>query len=267
MTSSDPTAQQLTAHALQLGDRINTAGFEGQVLSNTPLAVRVGERGLAVMFRYGVAVLIGLSVQEEAEFLDKLKPRIFGAITPHEEEWAKIETAREAEEPIPVGGPILVKEFSLERLLIVSDALAKSVVLGRGEREVTNVFDIIEPFARELATSGKTSKSRTELLKLIGEALLAQHRVSGRVAVGEKPDVLWDRPDLERLYARLEDEYELSERVGTLNRKLEVIADTATTLADVVDTKRSLRLELVVILLIAVEVVIASYDIFARGGH
>jgi uncharacterized Rmd1/YagE family protein len=267
MTSSDPTAQQLTAHALQLGDRINTAGFEGQVLSNTPLAVRVGERGLAVMFRYGVAVLIGLSVQEEAEFLDKLKPRIFGAITPHEEEWAKIETAREAEEPIPVGGPILVKEFSLERLLIVSDALAKSVVLGRGEREVTNVFDIIEPFARELATSGKTSKSRTELLKLIGEALLAQHRVSGRVAVGEKPDVLWDRPDLERLYARLEDEYELSERVETLNRKLEVIADTATTLADVVDTKRSLRLELVVILLIAVEVVIASYDIFARGGH
>ena len=267
MTGSDTSAPQITAHALQLGDRINTAGFEGQVLSSTPLAVRVGESGLAVVFRYGVAVLIGLSAEEEAEFLDRLKPRIFGAITPHEEEWAKIQTAREAEEPIPVGGPILVKEFSLERLLIVSDALAKSVVLGRGEREVTSVFDIIEPFAHELATSGKTSKSRTELLKLIGAALLAQHRVSGRVAVGEKPDVLWDRPDLERLYARLEDEYELSERVETLNRKLAVIADTATTLADVVDTKRSLRLELVVILLIAAEIVIASYDIFARGGH
>ena len=267
MTSSDPNARQITAHALQLGDRINTAGFEGQVLASTPLAVRVSESGLAVVFRYGVAVLIGLSAQEEAEFLEKLKPRTYGAITPHEEEWAKIETAREAEEPIPVGGPILVKEFSLERLLIVSDALAKSVVLGRAERDVTNVFDIIEPFARELATSGKTSKSRTELLKLIGEALLAQHRVSGRVAVGDKPDVLWDRPDLERLYARLEDEYELSERAETLNRKLAVIADTATTLADVVDTKRSLRLELVVILLIAVEIVIASYDIFARGGH
>ena len=267
MTGSTPSARQIAAHALQLGDRINTAGFEGQILSSTPLAVRVGEGGLAVVFRYGVAVFIGLSVQEEAEFLDKLKPRIFGAITPPEEEWAKIETAGEAEEPIPVGGPILVKEFSIERLLIVSDALAKSVVLGRGEREVTNVFDIIEPFARELAQSGKTSKSRTELLKLMGEALLVQHRVSGRVAVGEKPDVLWDRPDLERLYARLEDEYELSERVETLNRKLTVISDTATTLADIVDTKRSLRLEIIVIVLIAVEVVIAFYDIFVRGGH
>jgi uncharacterized Rmd1/YagE family protein len=267
MTTPDPTAQQLTAHALLIGDRINTAGFEGQVLSSAPLTVRVGSNGLAVLFRYGVAVFIGLSVAEEAEFLEKLSARAFGKIKPPEEEWAKIQVAKEAEEPIPVGGPILVREFSLERLLVVSDALAKSVVLGRDEREVTNVFDTIEPFARELATFGKTSRNRTDLLKLMGNALLVQHRLSGRVAVSEKPDVLWDRPDLERLYARLEDEYELSERAETLNRKLAVIADTATTLADIVDTKRSLRLEIIVVFLIAFEIVVTFYEIYARNGH
>jgi uncharacterized Rmd1/YagE family protein len=267
MTNPDPTAQQLTAHALLLGDRINTAGFEGQVLSSAPLAVRVGANGLAVLFRYGVAVFIGLSAAEETEFLESLRARTFGRVTPHEEEWAKIQVAKEAEEPIPVGGPVLVREFSLERLLVVSDALAKSVVLGRDEREVTNVFDTIEPFARELANFGKTSRNRTDLLKLMGNALLVQHRLSGRVAVGEKPDVLWDRPDLERLYARLEDEYELSERAETLNRKLEVIADTASRLADIVDTKHSLRLEIIVIFLIAFEIVITFYEIYARQGH
>jgi uncharacterized Rmd1/YagE family protein len=267
MPAQDPNVQQLTAHALLLGDRINTAGFEGQVVSSAPLAVQVGSNGLAVLFRYGVAVFIGLSVTEEAEFRERLQARSFGKITPPEEEWAKIQVAKEAEEPIPVGGPILVREFSLERLLVVSDALAKSVVLGRDEREVTNVFDTIEPFARELANFGKTSRNRTDLLKLMGNALLVQHRLSGRVAVGEKPDVLWDRPDLERLYARLEDEYELSERAETLNRKLEVIADTASRLAEIVDTKRSLRLEMIVIFLIAFEVVIAFYEIYARQGH
>jgi uncharacterized Rmd1/YagE family protein len=267
MPDTNPTAPQLTAHALLIGDRINTAGFEGEVLSNTPLAVRVGASGVAVLFRYGVAVFIGMSAAEEADFLERLRVRSFGKIAPPEEEWAKIQVAKEAEEPIPVGGPILVREFSLERLLVVSDALSKSVVLGHDEREVANVFDTIEPFARELAQFGKTSRNRTGLLKLMGNALLVQHRVSGRVAVGEKPDVLWDRPDLERLYARLEDEYELSERVETLNRKLAVIADTASTLADIVDTKRSLRLEIVVIVLIAFEVVIAFYEIYARNGH
>jgi required for meiotic nuclear division protein 1 len=266
MTTQNPPVPGLNAHALQLADRINTAGFEGNVLSATPLAVRIGESGVAVVFRYGVVVFIGLSPQEETAFLDRLKPRLFGLINPHEEETAKIQVAREAEE-IPVGGPVLVREFSLERLLIVADALAKSVVLGRGERELANVFDTIEPFARELATLGRTSKSRTAMLKLLGEALLVQHRVSGRVAVGEKPDVLWDRPDLERLYARLEDEYELSERVDTLNRKLAVISETATTLADIIDTKRSLRLEIIVVILIAFEIVVAAYDVYMHIGH
>jgi uncharacterized Rmd1/YagE family protein len=264
---SEQASSRISAHALQIGDRINTAGFEGEILSNTPLAVRIGSTGLAVVFRYGVVVFLGLTADQEAEFLERLIPRTFGRISPHEEEWAKVQVAKEAEEPIPVGGPIVVREMSLERLLVVSDALAKSVVLGHDEREVANVFDTIEPFARELATSGQTSKSRTDLLKLLGNSLLVQHRVSGRVAVDEKPDVLWDRPDLERLYARLEDEYELSERVDILNRKLEVISDTATTLADIIDTKRSLRLELVVIFLIAFEVVVTGYEIFARSGH
>lgn len=267
MANSDSAAQQITAHALLIGDRINTAGFEGQILSTAPLAVRVGTNGLAVLFRYGVVVFIGLSPEEEADFLEKLRARTFGRITPPEEEWAKIQVAKEAEEPIPVGGPILVKEFSLERLLLVADALAKSVVLGRDEREVTNVFDTIEPFARELATFGKTSRNRTDLLKLLGNALLVQHRVSGRVAVGEKPDVLWDRPDLERLYARLEDEYELSERVETLNRKLAVIADTASTLADIIDTTRSLRLEIIIVVLIAFEIIVMFYELYARQWH
>jgi uncharacterized Rmd1/YagE family protein len=82
--------------------------------------------------------------------------------------------------------------------------------------------------------------------------------------VGDKPDVLWDRPDLERLYSRLEDEYELSERAETLNRKLSVIAETATTLSDILDTKRSVRLELIVIYLIAFEILVTFYEIYTR---
>src|SRR6185437_1089426 len=131
---ADQAPTQASIHALQIGDRINTAGFEGEVLSSTPLAVRVGRQGLAVVFRYGVVVFLGLTADQEAEFLERLSARTAGKITPREEEWAKVQVAKESEEPIPVGGPIQVREMSLERLLVVSDALAKSVVLGRDER-------------------------------------------------------------------------------------------------------------------------------------
>jgi len=40
----------------------------------------------------------------------------------------------------------------------------------------------------------------------------------GPVEISEKPDILWDKPQLERLYSRLEDEYELKERAESLDR-------------------------------------------------
>jgi len=262
------TQQRVHVHALHLGDRINTVGFEGDIVSAVPLAVRTGESGTAVLFRYGVAVLIGLTPEEEAAFLLKISSRIIGRLGVAEEERTLVEITAGADDQVSVGGPVTLGDMSLPRMLIVADVLAKSVALASDEREVTKVFGVIEPFAIELATRGRTRRNRTEILKLIGNALLVQHRVSGRVAVAEKPDALWDRYDLERLYARLQDEYELKERVETLDRKLTVVADTAETLADIIDTRRSLRLEVIVVLLIAIEIATSFYQIFiAKVPH
>jgi len=123
---------------------------------------------------------------------------------------------------------------------------------------------VIEPFARQLADKGRTPEGRRAILKHIGNALLVQHRVSGRVAVAEKPDAVWDRPDLERLYARLQDEYELKERADALSRKLALISGTAQMLTDIIDTKRSLRLEFIIVVLIAFEIIITAYQIMTH---
>src|SRR5579863_8060742 len=263
---NQPQLTRVTAHALHVGDRINTAGFEKEALSGVPLAVRAGHDGIAVLFRYGAAVFLNMTMEEEAAFLDRLLPRIGGRLTPPEEESATVELLGESEDQVASGGPIHVRDMSMARLLVVSDVLAKSVVLAHDEREVARVFERIEPFVRELASAGKFFRNRRGILKLIGEALLVQHNVAGRVAIAEKPDALWERPDLERLYARLEDEYELVERVETLNRKLQVVADTADTLADIIDTRRSLRLEIIIVILIAVEIVIGISQFLAVGG-
>ena len=230
--------KQVSAHAVLVGDRIDAASLEtGDALSTTPLAFRAGAKGLVVLFRYGVVVFFNMETKEEREYLRTLRGRIAAPLKSREDETATIEVA--AEDQIPPGGPIGAKDMSLERLLLVAYALADSVVLAHDEREVSAVFDSMEPFARELAERGRTPGGRRTILKHIGNALLVQHRVSGRVAVGEDPDVLWDRPDLERLYSRLKDEYELAERVEGLNGKIAVIAETARALTDLIDSARA----------------------------
>jgi uncharacterized Rmd1/YagE family protein len=103
-------------------------------------------------------------------------------------------------------------------------------------------------------------------LRHVGNALLVRQRVSGRVAVEEKPDVLWDRPDLERLYARLEDEYELKERATALHRKLDAVGATTQALTDLIDTARSLRLEMIIVILIVFEIVITVFQMLTGQG-
>jgi len=259
-----PPATRRKVHALLLGDRIDTSGLErADVLSTTPLAFRAGHDGVVTVFRYGVVVLFGMSLLEEDEVLHGLRGRIIRPVKLREDETATVEIAAEKDEQILPGGPILLKSITPEHMVVIADALAKSVVLARDEREVSSVIEVIEPFARQLADKGRTPEGRRAILKYIGNALLTQQRVSGRVAVAEKPDAVWDRPDLERLYARLQDEYELKERADALSRKLAVISETAQVLTDIIDTKRSLRLEFIIVVLIAFEIMIMTYQILA----
>jgi uncharacterized Rmd1/YagE family protein len=258
------SAEACLARAILLGDRIDTAGLEpADPLSAAPLAFRMDRSGFVAVFRYGVVVLAGLDPIKEDEALRGLQGRVVGPISAREEETARIEPAPGQEDRVDPDGVVRVGELTPDRLLVVADALAKSVGLAHAERQVDDVFDAIEPFARELSAGGRTVGGRRAMLRMIGSALLVQHRVSRRVAAGERLDILWDRPDLDRLYSRLEDEYELVERREALDRKLALIGEAAARFTDLIDTERSLRLELMVALLIVLEILITAVQIAA----
>jgi uncharacterized Rmd1/YagE family protein len=260
-----PAVSRNTIRALLLSERIDTSNLQrDNAVSNTPLAYRCGSDGLVTVFRYGVAVLFNLTSEQEAEALAALHFHLIRPAQTRDEETATIEVAPDKDEQILPGGPITLKMMTPESVIVIADALSKSVVLARNEREVASALDIVEPLARNLAETGRTPYGRRTILKHIGNALLVQHRVSGRVAVTEKPEVVWDRPDLDRLYGRLEDEYELKERAEILSQKLSVIAETAEVLTDIIDTRRSLRLEIIIVVLIAVEIVIGAYQFLPR---
>jgi uncharacterized Rmd1/YagE family protein len=260
---SSQSSPRISVRALLLGDHIDTAGLERpDILSTTPLAFRIEGHAFVVVFRYGVVVLFGMTPLQEDQIIQSLAGRIIGRYTRREQETTQIEIAPDKDEQITLSGTISLKALLPEHVLIIADAIATTVILARDERNVSAVFDVIEPLARELADHGRTPGGRRTILKHIGNALLVQQRVSGLVAVAEKPDVLWERPDLERFYARLEDEYELKERADLLTRKLAVISNTGRALTNIIDTERSLRLELMIVALILLSVIAAGYQIF-----
>jgi uncharacterized Rmd1/YagE family protein len=257
----DSKSTSLFAHAVLVSDRlvIDRSKY-AEVVSAAPFCYRRGD-GYVVVFRYGVIVLVGLTPEDEkgviAEFFSETPQS--AAI---EEERVGLEIHADKEEGASASGVFYIKELTVAHVLVLGDILAKSVALARYEREIASVFDTIEPAASTLAVSGRLPTARKALLQLIGSALLAQHRVSGRIAFAEKPDVLWEHPELSRFYGRLEDEYEIIERGTLLNGKVSVVGSAAETFTDLIDTARSARLELLIVILILAELVIGAVTLF-----
>src|SRR5262249_40667801 len=125
-----------TMHAILVGDRIDTTALERDEklpsVSALPLRVRAGAKGLAVVFRYGVVVFIGLTSAEQSEFLKNLRSRIAGPLRARdrEEETASVEISAEREDQIPPGGPIYVRDMAIERLLLAPHSLPAPAVLS-----------------------------------------------------------------------------------------------------------------------------------------
>jgi len=82
----------------------------------------------------------------------------------------------------------------------------------------------------------------------------------GRVEVTEKPEIVWDDPELDRLYERLATEYELRDRDRALSRKLDLISRTAETYLDLINARQTLRVEWYIVILIVMEIVLSLYE-------
>ena len=246
--------------ALLLGERIDTRGLDDpKPLATAPLALRCEPSGIAVVFRYGVVVLFLVSPSEERRLIDRLMTRVVEPYESPEVDELRVAIRGDAEEQIGVDGTLTLRDLAVERAQVVADALAKSLVLAHYETRIASIFDRIEPLAASLRRRGRPGSQGRFLLRHIGNVLSVQHKMVGRVETGEKPEVLWDHPALERLYMRLADEYELPERDRALDRKFEVISRTVETLLDLVTQSRNLRVEWYIVGLIVIELVLSVY--------
>jgi uncharacterized Rmd1/YagE family protein len=251
----------IAVRAIQLGERLDIKGLErDDAFSSDPLAFRTTSGGSVILFKSGAAVFVGLTPIEEEDLIRGLGSRIISPLAEREIEAAQLVIRPGDEELLSSSGALQLKSADPNRLLLVAEVLAVSVALAYDERRIAKAFEKIEPVAATLVKRKLPRGPQAELLEQIGEALLIQARMATRVDLDEKPDVLWDHPELERFWAKLVDEYDLPQRARAIDRKLVVIRETADTIVDLISTRTSHRLEWYVIFLISLEIGLTLFD-------
>jgi len=257
-----PGERRLQATAWVVGERIDSRELDLEpVLAASPLSARVGD-GLVVLFRYGVVVVFQLGDKERAEFFARLAPHVVRPLASPASDDAVLRADLERGDAIDADGVLVLADTSLERLQVVAQVLARSALLALYEREMERTLSSIEGPLNRLRHEGKSPRRARSILRQVGDVLVTEMRMVGRAEVGEKPEMLWERPDLDRLYVKLAEEYELQERHVALSHKLDLLARTHTTFLELLQNRRSLHVEWYIVILILVEIVILLYEMF-----
>jgi len=253
-----------TARAVYVADRIDLRVWRAEErLASNPLAVSMRGGGMAVLFRYGVVVFFATTEDEETQFITEIGPSLTGANPAPESEEVRVRLEARAKEGRQ-GDTVYIATDEIERLQIIADVLSKSVMLAWHESRIAGTFDLVAPLASELQATGRVGARARDLSRQVGAMLLTQQIVGGIASTGEKPELLWERPELEGLFVRLEAEFEIKERDALLRSKLNLVAQTTQSLLQLQQNRHSLRLELYIVLLIVVEILLMGYELFLK---
>jgi uncharacterized Rmd1/YagE family protein len=237
----------------------------GPNLTGSPLTAPVGAAGRAVFFRYGAVVLFGVGPDDEEEVLRDLSLQVTAPLDrPIVEATELVRVPPGGAEGVD-GNRIAVEDFSLPRLQIVAEVLARSVVLDRFEGKAAAAFEALQPVASALKQARVRRPHGRLVAKLLGDVLVDRQEMIGRVEVTENPDLLWEHSDIGRVYAKLMDEFEIADRYEALEGKYATISETAETVIEVLHSRSSLRVEWYIVILIVVEIFLTLYEMFWRG--
>ncbi|PKS11217.1 hypothetical protein jhhlp_002978 [Lomentospora prolificans] len=140
-----------------------------------------------------------------------------------------------------------------------SSGLARSTKLAVLEADLASYFEHTRSIPSILAQGSRLPLSRTFIHKKTGELLSLSARLNNYSELTDSlPDIFWDSRSelgLEGYYDQVGRALDVNVRIRTLNQRLDYAQDIASVLREMSSERHSTRLEVIIILLIAVEVV------------
>lgn len=144
---------------------------------------------------------------------------------------------------------------------IICFVIAKSVALERIEERVDTVFDEVEVLIANLG-KGTLELPDRDMARLASSILSFKFTSIAHIMVLDKPDITWDDPEADHLYLTMARLFELNQRYQEIKHKSETLLDMTDVFTSLSHARRSARLEWIIIILIAVEIVLYLLEMF-----
>jgi uncharacterized Rmd1/YagE family protein len=239
----------------------STAYPHYRVLSTNPLVLEPEAGTWVYLARFGAAVFWGASPEVTATVLqDLVRLPGTGARAEAARDELRVHLGAEADR---VGfSEVWLRELTLDKLKVISLALAQSVALDSVEVEVSLAMSRFGPVVTALSDEGRLVLGQKELLRTVGFAMAVRAAVLDTLTLFDDPPETWESEGLAHLDSALFNQFDLEERLSAVNQKVAYLQDAGATVLDVLARRKDQRLEWIIIVLILVEVVLFVWKEF-----
>lgn len=146
---------------------------------------------------------------------------------------------------------------------MISLVLAKSISLEKIERETDNLLDNIEDVIGYLER-GNFNISDKQLAKSTAKVIRFEYNTIANLMLFEKPSSAWYNEDIDKFFVEMVALFDIEDRYSKITHKTEILKDITDVFGSLTHEKRATRLEIMVIVLIAVSITISLLEILTK---
>lgn len=145
---------------------------------------------------------------------------------------------------------------SEELKLSLSYGFSQSVKLQYFETILETLIEKYTPMIHSLSNKSGETVTRDEIRQIIGEILSAKSEMNLISNFLYHPKYFWQHPTLEVYFIMLERYLHIQRRINAINHRLDTLNEIFNMFNDYLESRHAHRLELIIIVLIAIEVMI-----------
>jgi len=223
--------------------------------------IRVPEQKAVYIFSFGSLVWINCLPNEMTDFLNYLKKIEPGLNIKSPFTFSdnyKLEIIPQAKPTMNFDSMITpeLKSFHQE---IVATILAKSVALERIEMAINLLLDEIESKIDRME-KGHLNISDRSLAKISSQVLRFKYNTISYIMILDKPEITWLNEESESFFQNMSELFDLDDRYQSIRHKSEILMDITEVLSNLTHAEKGNRLEWMIIILIAFEILLSLLE-------
>lgn len=257
-----PNGATYAAHAFAFASRLPLSQvsdwFAGEPTfrrSKTHVVATWGDDETAIAFDFGAVVFLNAPAATRKDTMERFSLGLPNEPHPPLREEMLVEVRRGAR--VEVGfDRVRVPVMTPAVCEVLATVIAQSVSLDYYDEDIQSTLDRIHSIATDIAQTGSAPRSKGEIVKFVGASVASQIEIISSLSLLDKPDLTWDDALADELHDKLRASFEIGERYRALETKISASRESYSAFLEMMQSRRSMLLEITVIVLIFVEIVL-----------